>query len=220
MIELNLPYNDLEVTEINGLRHYQTPSGPYPSMTTMLDKSTSKKFLEDWKERVGEKQAERIRVQSAKRGDIIHNLIENYLYGNEIDTSDLFEAYAEMFWSMTPLLDHIKPVGLEVPIYSDLFKLAGRIDCIGYYKGQLAIIDFKTAGKPKKKEYITDYFLQATGYSYMLEELLGIRAEKLVIIVGVHDDDAQVFEADRKEYRNRFKLRVMKFRRWLADQSI
>lgn len=216
MIELELPYNDLEVKQIDGMRCYITPNGDaYPSVTTMLKNSASQKFLDDWRERIGEKKANHIQKESAKRGNAIHSMIESHLYGTQLDTSDIFHGYVEMYDSLKPLLSEISPVGLEIPIYSDLFKLAGRIDCIGYYKGKLSIIDFKTSGKPKKDQWITDYYLQATCYSYMMEELLGIRAKQIVVLVGVHDDDPQEFIRDRSEFKAKLKRRVNKFRRYL-----
>jgi genome maintenance exonuclease 1 len=109
---------------------------------------------------------------------------------------------------------------LELPLWSKLMKLAGRVDCIAKYKGDLAIIDFKTSNKMKLANWITNYFLQATCYSIMLEELYGLKAEKLVILVSVENEDrAQVFVRDRRDYTLLLSEKIKEFRVIMAKKE-
>jgi len=78
--------------------------------------------------------------------------------------------------------------------------MAGTVDCIGEYEGELSIIDFKTASKLKKEEWIQNYFIQATAYSIMFEELFNIKVPNIVIIIGVDHEQPQIFKKKRKEY--------------------
>jgi genome maintenance exonuclease 1 len=109
---------------------------------------------------------------------------------------------------------------LELPLWSKLLQLAGRVDCIAKYKGELAIIDFKTASKAKLAAWITNYFLQATCYSIMLEEMYGLKAEKLVILVSVENESrAQVFVRDRRDYMFLLSEKIKEFRAIMAKKK-
>jgi genome maintenance exonuclease 1 len=190
--------------EANGYREYQLPSGVWvPSMTTVLGHTKSdrdKKVLEDWKERVGEEKANHITKMAGANGEEFHQLCEDYLNGLDITEwpSPLAKA---SFIQTRKHLDRIYPLILEAPLFSERLKIAGRVDCIGLWDGQIAIIDFKTSRKMKKTEWIRDYFLQGTGYSLMFAEMTGLLVTKVVIIMtSLGDTDSNVWEINTSDY--------------------
>jgi genome maintenance exonuclease 1 len=108
-----------------------------------------------------------------------------------------------LFNPFSKVLDlHVNNVrALEYPLYSDTLKLAGTVDCVAEYDGVISLIDFKTAKARKNKEDITNYFLQTTIYSFMIQELYGIKIENLVIIMGLDwEDKVQIFKESRKNW--------------------
>jgi genome maintenance exonuclease 1 len=107
----------------------------------------------------------------------------------------------DMWKSMQPVVDRIDNIhALEAMLYSDKLRMAGTVDCIGEFDGLLSVIDFKTSKRPKQREDIQHYFIQATAYSVMFEELFGISVPDITIIIGVDDDTPQVFQARRKDH--------------------
>jgi genome maintenance exonuclease 1 len=102
---------------------------------------------------------------------------------------------------------------MEAPLLSHVLQLAGTVDLVAEFDGVLSIIDHKTSSKPKKKEWITDYFLQATCYSIAIEEMYGIKITQLVVAVVVDDDPTpQVFVEDRRNYYKELYQRIDEFR--------
>lgn len=179
-------------------RVYETPFGNrYPSVTTVTGQAT-KHHIDAWRKRVGDAVADRISKQAADRGTRIHSYCENFLLGESLQV-DMFDFD---FWkSLQPVVDRIDNIhALEAMLYSDQLRMAGTVDCIGEYNGVLSVIDFKTSKKPKKREDIEHYFVQATAYSVMFEELFGITVPDITIIIGVDDDTPQVFQARRKDH--------------------
>ena len=185
-----------ELQRIDGpIRLYETPEGKrYPSVTTVLGKMTDKSALEAWKKRVGEDEAARVSSRAATRGTNIHTMCENYVLGNDIDTS--MPHNMMMFNQIKKVLDEkVNMVrATECTLFSDHLRLAGSCDLIADYDGRLSIIDYKTSAKLKRKDWIEGYFLQASLYSYMLWEMTGILVKDIVIIIGVDDSlESQVF---------------------------
>lgn len=176
-------------------RLYETPEGKrYPSVTTVLGKMTDKSALEAWKKRVGEEEAARVSARAATRGTNIHTMCENYVLGNEVDTSmpHNMMMFRQIKMALDDKVDMIRAT--ECTLYSDHLKVAGTCDLIADYDGRLSIIDYKTSSKLKRKEWIEGYFLQASLYSYMLWEMTGILVKDIVIIIGVDDSlEPQVF---------------------------
>ena len=111
-------------------------------------------------------------------------------------------ADIETFKSIKPVIDeHINNIyAQEIPLYSNYLKLAGRVDCVAEWDGKLAIIDFKTSRKVKKKEWIDNYFMQAAGYAVMFEEITKTPITKLVILIAVDENPPQVFVEHRDNY--------------------
>ena len=212
---VDLGYSDLEsITNPDGKRKYLTPEGnSYPSITTILS-SKGNPAIEAWKKRVGEAEAARISKVATTIGNALHDNSEKYLK-NEMTTEDisnLSNMDKWMFKSFKNLLDRIDNViALETALYSDNLKIAGRVDCIAEFDGVPAIIDFKNAKKPKKEEWIEDYFLQATFYSYAFYERTGRLIENIRILVCVRDGQIQVFEKNVKDYIKKLDNRVKEY---------
>lgn len=196
---------EMDTVTIDGKRYYVTPTGfKHPSVTTVIGNNSRKqKVLAEWRNKVGKEKAQRISNRSATRGTRYHKIVEDY-FNNELD----LEKYKDtplpvfMFNSTVQILNRINNIYLqEAALYSDILKIAGRVDCIAEYDGQLSIIDFKTSAKVKKEEYLYDYFVQECAYACMLQELYGITVKQLVTIVACEDGECQVsVQNPKKEY--------------------
>ena len=186
---------DIELNTINenGKRLYVTPDGEkYPSVTTVLS-DYKKDAIIQWRKRVGEQQANKISTQASRRGTKVHKLCEDYL-NNESTFKDYTPDNVEMFKSIQTTLNEIEVVyAQERTLFSHHLKTAGRVDCVGKFRGKPHIIDFKTSNKPKKWEWIDNYFMQGSAYSVMWEEMTGVPIPYIAIIIAVADDSPQVF---------------------------
>lgn len=196
------------VTE-DGSRHYPCPKGNYPSVTTVIGQNPEKiAGIMKWRKRVGEEKANRISKRATSRGNDFHLMSEHYLKNilNEEDFTDS-PLSAMMFQCAKPTLDNINNIYLqEAVLYSDLLKIAGRVDCIAEYKGELAIIDFKTAASPKKEQYIYDYYVQEQAYACMFYEMYGLAVKKLVTIIACEDTEIQVkVQTPKREYYEKLR---------------
>lgn len=203
---INLPPITDEIVEGVG-RIYTTPSGDrYPSVTTVISAGSDNRWLEDWKARVGEAEVRRISSQAARRGTAVHELAEEYLKNNKFYRRGHMPANVATFSQIRPYLDeHISTIyGLEVPLYSDKLRVAGRVDCIADWDGELAIVDFKTSKREKRRKDIGGYFTQASAYSYMMFERTGMLARKIVILMTVDDGGPLVFEERSKDWIEKF----------------
>ena len=197
----NFIYHDFPKLErIDGPegRVYNTPTGKqYPSITRVTGMLTEDS-IKQWRSRVGNEEANKISTKAANRGTRIHTLCENFLQGKPVEP-DMFDVE---FWNeFKPYVDKIDNIhALESKLYSDKLQVAGTVDCIGDYEGVPNIIDFKTSGKPKDINNIQHYFLQATAYSVMFEELTGIIIPDITILIGVDHDKPQVFQGKRSSF--------------------
>lgn len=191
----------LTTENLNGKRHYVTPEGnKYPSITTVLS-ILSRDSIKAWRERVGADVANAISTKAARRGTKVHLMCEDYI-NNNLDIKKFLPNEREMFSSIRPVMDEcINNVhAQEVALYSDYLGVAGRVDCIAEYKGRLSIIDFKTSSKPKKVEWISNYFQQASAYAVMYEERTKIPVSQIVIMIAVEASEPQIFVRNRNDY--------------------
>lgn len=193
---------ELQTETIDGKRFYKTPDGEYyPSVTTITSQHGKDKILE-WRKRVGEEEANRVSAKASGRGTRVHKLCENYL-NNEIDYAhkQMPDAIV-MFKSIQPIIDkYVNNIhALEVPLYSNHLRVAGRVDCIAEFDGKLSVIDFKTASKPKDEKWILNYFMQCSAYAVMYEERTGISVPRIVVMIAVDGEEPQVFVKKRDEY--------------------
>jgi genome maintenance exonuclease 1 len=197
---------DLTTETINGKRFYVTPDGDkYPSVTTITSQYNKQSIME-WRKRVGEEEANRISSKAAGRGTRVHTLCENYLNNQEDYLQKQMPDAIVMFKTLQPLLDHyVNNIhALEIPLYSKYLRTAGRVDCIAEFDGNLSVIDFKTASKPKEDKWIQNYFMQCSAYAVMFEERTKISVPRIVVMIAVDGDKAQIFVKKRDDYIKEF----------------
>jgi hypothetical protein len=188
-------------------RFYITPEGnAYPSVTTIISKASDLSWIDAWHKRVGKEEAEKVLAQAGRRGTAVHEICEEYLKNNPNYKKGHMPGNIASFNYIKPYLDeHITSVGgLELPLYSNKLKTAGRVDCLCKWDGKWAIVDFKTSRREKKREDIGGYFMQASCYALMIYELLGIFPGKIVIVMTIDDSPAKVFEERSADWIEKF----------------
>ena len=196
---------DSEAKMVDGKRVYATPDGEYyPSITTVIGNNAKKQAgLAKWRARVGKEKAAAISSRSASRGTKFHSITEDYL-NNELD----IEKYKDsplpvvMFEQTKKTFDRIGNIYLqEAFLYSRHLEVAGRVDLVAEFDGELSIIDFKTSAEPKREAYLYDYFVQETAYACCFQELYSLTVKKLVTIVACENGETQVvIKPPKKEY--------------------
>lgn len=197
-VEVDLP-DRLKRVEIDGKRFYQVPGEEdlkLVSVTTVTS-FQSAKSIKEWRQRVGEEVANRKTRRATSRGTDMHTLVEYYLKNETLPSVQPLSEF--LFKFAKPTLDKIDNIhALESPLYSKKLGIAGTVDCIAEYEGELAVIDFKTSEKPKPEKWIEGYFVQAVAYACMLYELTGIIVKKLVIIMSCENGECVVYEKRNK----------------------
>jgi hypothetical protein len=198
---------------IEGHRHYAVGQEKLPSVTTVLGETKDKKFLEDWKKRVGEQQAEKIKNDAAARGSVMHHILEEYIIGNKhVDlTSNGKKASVMAQIIIDKGLSKVDSVyGIEAVMhYPGLY--AGSADLVGVHQGEDAIMDFKQTNKPKQEAWIGDYFLQLAAYGMAHDYVYGTKINKGVIMMCSIDNYYQEFivEGEKfKYYKHEFLRRL------------
>ena len=200
---VELEFKELNSITKNGSRVYETPDGTFPSITTVLGRKKAQ-FFKEWRARIGEEEANKITTQATRRGTKVHKVIENYIFNKEDYFENSLPNVREMFNTVKSHLDNNLDniAGIEIPLWSKQLGVAGRCDCVADWKGQKAILDWKTSSKPKKKEWVEEYFLQATAYSIMFEERTKIPINNIVIVIAVENEEPQIFEEKSFDYWN------------------
>lgn len=186
IVEL-MPLED--ITLPSGIRHYVVPSGKhYPSVTTILG-SIPNPALEQWKQRMGVEAAEKFAKLMARRGSNLHKIAEQYLLNVENYQKGFMPDVLMMFKSLLPILDNVDNIqAIESPLYSDVFKYAGRTDIIAEYCGVPSIIDFKTTNSDLEfSDKHVKYFCQCAGYSVAWKELTNLNITQAVLIFASND---------------------------------
>jgi len=204
----------LKATTTQQGRRYLVDGMMWPSVTTVIGHSKKKSIME-WRNRVGEEEANAISKRASTRGNKCHKLCELYLENKSISKYSDDPLSMGLFYQIKPYLDSIDNIhALEAPLCSSLLKMAGRVDCIAEYNGELAIIDFKTSTKYKREEWIHDYFAQETAYAIMFQELTGLIPKKLVTIIACETGEPQIFEIyDTIKYARKLKEYIDAYRR-------
>lgn len=194
-VKLDLP--PLEREMIDGVRYYKVPDEEDLLRLVSITSVTSfynRLIFENWRRRVGNAEADRITKAATTRGTDMHTLIEHYI-SNEDLPKETTEIATNLFNIIKPALDRIgKIYGIEIGLYSKYLGIAGTADTIAEFDGEISIIDYKSSKKPKPREWIENYFVQATAYACMLYELTGIQAKKLVIIMSCENGELVVYE--------------------------
>ena len=198
---INLP--EIKATTTDGVRLYETPEGnKYPSITTVLS-VRNKKGLHDWRKRVGDDVANYVARKAANRGTAVHHMCEDYL-NNDFDEEKhkkKFLPYVLFNQLRESLLRKVNNIySQEAGLYSDKYKVAGRVDCIAEYDGKLSIIDFKTSSKERSDGWNESYYIQASAYAEMFEERTGIEINQVAILVVTEDGVVQEFVKNKTEY--------------------
>lgn len=196
-------YEKLKRVEANGQRLYDTPAGKVASVTTILDSTKDKTHLIEWRKRVGDEQANQISKEAAGLGTLMHTHLEYYVLGKDRPQGN--NLVQEMARSMAdtmineafPNVDEVW--GIEASLYYPGLY-AGTSDMIGVWKGRPAIIDHKTSKKPKKKEWIEDYFLQCCAYALAHNEVHGTDIRTCAINIIDRDAKLQSFVIEGAEF--------------------
>jgi len=192
---------DLELNkkETNGIRLYNIPNGEWVPSITSVTSFYNRQIFVEWRKRVGNEEADRITKKATTRGTDFHAATELYMLNKEINWDDFGPLTKFMFHHAKPYLDNINNIhAIERTLYSEYLGLAGRVDCIGEYEGELAVIDFKTSEKIKPEAWLENYFVQETFYAAAYYELTGIPVKKLITIMVTPGGDVKVFDKRNK----------------------
>lgn len=224
MLQINspYPYQEIKRKQVDGKRLYATESGPLPSVTTILDKTKpreKREALANWKKRVGDKEAQRIVTEAANVGTVMHNILEYWVKNEDYDPgNNVVHRQAKAMAQVVK--EHVQPNldevwGSEVNLYYPGLY-AGTTDLLGVWKGQPAIMDFKQTNKPKKREWIEDYFLQGAAYSLAHNALYETDIKSIAIFMCSRDCEWQLFEVKADEFQHwadKWAARVEQFYR-------
>ena len=210
----------LETKTVNKKRYYITPEGEeYPSITTVLS-SRDKKGLTEWRKRVGDEVANYVAGKAASRGTKVHHMCEDYLNNMSTKFPSKWEKHKKDFLPyclftqlQEKVLQNIDDIyALEAGLYSDKYKVAGRVDCVSEYNGVPSVIDFKTSTKERKDEWNEDYYIQGSAYAEMFQERTGIVITRVVILVVTEDGTVQEFVKNKYDYLDALTETVTKWR--------
>ena len=212
-------YKPIEKKSVEGKRKYLTPDGnAVASVTTVLDATKDKTHLIAWRKRVGEKKAQEITTEAAGVGTRMHKYLEDYVETGEWPTPGS-NPYAQQAHKMAEqirenALAHVDEIwGSEVQLYVPQMY-AGTTDLVGQYKGQPAIMDFKQSNKPKKEEWIVDYFLQLVAYAEAHNEMFGTNIREGHVFICCRDLTYQQFDIlpdEYDEWRNEWYNRLIQY---------
>ena len=205
---------------IQGSRHYMVNEENLPSVTTILKATESeekKAKLTEWKKKVGKKQAEIISREATSRGSSMHSYLEKFLLGKlnkDLLGDNVLEKMMADQIIENGLRNKLNEIwGCEATLYYP-GKYAGAADCIGVYENKETIIDFKQSNKPKKEEWISEYFLQLSAYSLAHDKVYGSNITQGVILLCTKDNIFQRFIINSntlKDYQNQFLEKVEQF---------
>ena len=221
-------YNYLEGKQItdeeSGTRVYDFNGSRLPSVTTILGKTKNQQFLKDWKAKVGEERAEQIKNHSSRRGTSMHKFLESHITGVGYD--DLTEIGQEA----KPMAQKVIEIGLtpveeyygsEIMLhYPGLY--AGSTDLVCVHNGMDTIIDFKQSNRPKKVEWIEDYYMQIAAYCMAHDYLHKSNIQQGIIMICTPDLYFQEFKfqgAELKQWKHKFLKRLDMYHELIHDEK-
>ena len=214
---VELPDGKLKTVYEDGSRFYVTPEGnKYPSITSVLGANPEKiKGLMQWRKRVGEAEANKISQKASSRGTTVHKICEDYLNNEKEYINGAMPDSVGMFSSLKPILTQSvgNIYGQELALYSDHLGVAGRVDLIAEWDGVPSIIDFKTSARPKKLEWVDDYFRQCSGYAAMYYEMTDFPIKDVVIAIMVDGDSPQIFKGKVSDWLPSLAKAIVNFKR-------
>lgn len=208
---VEIDYPSLSREMIDGVRYYDTPNGSKLVSITSVISHYNREIFREWRARVGNAEANKVTKQATSRGTDMHTCSEYYLKNLEIPK---VQPLSEMLFKQAkPTLDKIDNIhAQEQSLFSYELGIAGSVDCIAEYEGELAVIDFKTSKKPKPKEWVDHHFVQCAAYACMLFEMTGIMVKKFVIIMSCEDGEVKVYEEyDKRKYINLLSEYIREF---------
>ena len=200
---VDLDLQPLEREHIDGVRYYKIPDEDELVKMVSITSVTShfnKEIFINWRKKVGNEEADKITKAATARGTDMHTLTEHYLKNEDLpEVRPISDFLFKIAKGKLNKIDNI--YALEGPLYSKELGIAGTVDCIAEYDGELAIIDFKTSKKPKPRNWIEHYFVQCMAYGCMLYEMKGISIKKLVIIMACENGECVIYEErDKAKY--------------------
>ena len=211
---IDLDLKPLEREHIDGVRYYKIPDEEELIKMVSITSVTShfnKEIFVKWRKKVGNEEADRITKAATGRGTDMHTLTEHYLKNEDLPEVRPISDF--LFKIAKGHLNKINNIyALEGPLYSRELGIAGTVDCIAEYNGELAIIDFKTSKKPKPRDWVEHYFVQCMAYGCMLYEMKGIPVKKLVIIMACENGECVIYEEyDKAKYIKLLSKYINKF---------
>ena len=209
--QIEVDYPSLSRETIDGVRYYDTPNGKKLVSITSIISHYQREVFREWRARVGNDEANKITKQATSRGTDMHTCTEYYLKNLKIPQ---VQPLSEMLFKQAkPTLDKIDNIhAQEQALFSYELGVAGSVDCIAEYEGELAVIDFKTSKKPKPRAWIDSHFVQCAAYACMLYEMTGIMVKKFVIIMSCEDGEVKVYEEyDKRKYINLLSEYIREF---------
>jgi len=211
---------DLELNkkETRGIRLYNLPNGEWVPSITSVTSFYNRQIFADWRKRVGIEEANRITKKATTRGTDFHEAAQAYLENRDMVWEDYLPATRFMFHHATPYLDRINNIhAIERTLYSEYYGLAGRVDCIAEYDGELAVIDFKTSEKIKPEKWLENYFVQEMFYAAAYYELTQIPVKKLITIMVTPGGEVKVF--DKRNKGDYIKLLVRYIKEFVSHNT-
>lgn len=219
LIKNKYDYKEIKKASVEGRRLYACPDGnSVASVTTILDATKDKTHLIAWRKRVGETKAKEITTEAAGVGTRMHKYLEDYVESGEWPDAGS-NPYAQQAHKMAEqvreqALTNIDEIwGSEVQLYHPKIY-AGTTDLVGSYKGNPCIMDFKQTNKPKKKEWVEDYYLQLTAYALAHNELYGTNIQEGHVFMCSRDLQYQQFDLwpdDFKHWESKWWDRVYQY---------
>jgi len=200
------------VTTSSG-RLYQVPSGvDVPSVTTILDRTKDKTKLQEWANRIGQEEADQIKNTAAHVGTHMHEVIDCLMSGRKLALGQDWSALKGQHMAFSLIRAYFRNLdcvyGAEVSLHYD-DRYAGTTDLVAKYRGKLAVVDFKQSLKPKRHEWITDYYHQLAAYACAHDRMFGTSIDFGVILVATQDGVTQEFTTTGREFQE-FKDAWMK----------
>ena len=208
---IEIDYPGLSRKTIDGVRYYDTPSGKKLVSITSIISHYQREIFREWRAKVGNDEANKITKQATSRGTDMHTCTEYYL--KNLDIPSVQPLSEMLFKQAKPTLNKIDNIhAQEQALFSYELGVAGSVDCIAEYDGELAVIDFKTAKKPKPRQWIDSHFVQCAAYACMLYEMTGIMVKKFVIIMSCEDGEVKVYEEyNKRKYINLLSKYIREF---------
>ena len=209
---------ELEKKDTRGCRLYHLPDGQWVPSITSVTSFYNRQIFIDWRKRIGIEEANKITKRATARGTDFHEAAQAYLENRDLVWEDYLPATKFMFHHAKPYLDKINNIhAIERTLYSEYLGLAGRVDCIAEYEGELAVIDFKTSTKIKPEKWMENYFVQEMFYAAAYYELTEIPVTKLITIMVTPGGEVEVF--DKRNKGDYIKLLVRYIKEFVSHHT-